>query len=189
MKRSFVVNVEQLFNILGLVGIFSTLALALSFQLIFKELPCPLCLLQRFGFLGVALGFLLNLRFGLRPSHYATVQLSALFTGFVALRQVALHVIPGSEGYGDPLFGYHLYTWSFILSMVILIGSTLMMGVDAQYQRVENKPFKASWLTFVLFVLLGLFVVSDLTTVFCQCGFGMCPANPIAGGPPTQCAK
>ena len=111
-------HAERFFNFIELTGIFFMLLLCFIFQIVLHELPCPLCLLQRLGFLCVALGFMMNLRFGLRPSHYAISILSALFTGFVALRQIALHVVPGSGSYGAAFLGMHLYTWSFVISMV-----------------------------------------------------------------------
>ncbi len=85
-----------------IVGVCLILVVALGFQIFLHDLPCPLCMLQRIGFFGVTLGLLMNLRLGLHPSHYALSLLSALFTGFVALRQIALHVVPVL----DPM-GFH----------------------------------------------------------------------------------
>lgn len=119
-------------NALELAGILFILLLALMYEFVFNEPPCPLCLLQRVGFFGIALGFLMNLRYGLRPSHYAMVILSALFTSFVALRQIALHVVPGTGSYGSAVLGYHLYTWSFIISMAVITVTAIVMSQDRQ---------------------------------------------------------
>lgn len=180
MTRIYLVKtIEKIFNMLELSGIAIMLILAFAFQIIFHELPCPLCLLQRLGFLGVALGFLMNLRFGLRPSHYAISLFSALFTSFVALRQIALHVVPGTGTYGDAILGLHLYTWSFIISMAIVLSTTIMMGFDRQYQTNinNNKHFKR--LTDVFFAVIVLLLVANITSVFMVCGFSECPENPI----------
>ena len=133
MKKISLINVMEGLNALEILGIFVTLLMAFAFQFVLHELPCPLCLLQRIGFFSMAFGFLLNLRFGLRPSHYAFVILWALFTSFVALRQIALHVVPGTGTYGSPFLGMHLYTWSFVVSMGIIVFTTLFLGVDRQY--------------------------------------------------------
>src|SRR5579862_2934195 len=92
----YIVPTERLASLFELVAVITVLAMTLLLQFVFNELPCPLCLLQRIGFVGIAYGLLLNLRFGFKPSHYAVVILSGLFTAFVALRQIALHVIPGT---------------------------------------------------------------------------------------------
>ena len=66
-------------NIFDLFGISLVLIAAFVFQVGLHELPCPLCLLQRLGLLGIAFGTLLNLRYGTRVIHYALSCLSAIF--------------------------------------------------------------------------------------------------------------
>jgi disulfide bond formation protein DsbB len=162
----------------GLSGVIIMLFLTFVFQILFHELPCPLCLLQRLGFFGVALGFLLNLRYGLRPSHYSIVILSALFTGFVALRQIALHIVPGTGAYGDAFLGLHLYTWSFIISMTIIIMASFMLGIDRQYGTAVSPLTRFRLFTSLLFVATLIVVGMDIITVLLQCGIGVCPDNP-----------
>ena len=58
-------------NALGLYAVALVLVIAFAAQLLLNELPCPLCLLQRIQFAMLAVGPILNLRFGPRPSHYA----------------------------------------------------------------------------------------------------------------------
>ncbi len=170
---------ERILNIVELSGILVMLLLAFVLQVVLNELPCPLCLLQRIGFFGVAFGFLLNLRFGLRPSHYAIVLISALYTGFVALRQIALHVVPGSGTYGDPVFGLHLYTWCFVVSMLIVIFTTLMLGVDRQYRRAHHSNVRWRYLTHFLFIAVTLLILTNLVSAILECGIQTCPDNPV----------
>lgn len=170
---------ENVFNIIELMGIVVMLLLAFVFQVVLNELPCPLCLLQRVGFLGVALGFLLNLRFGLRPSHYAIVLISALYTSFVALRQVALHVVPGTGVYGNAVFGLHLYTWCFVISMLVVVVTTFMLAVDRQYQRPHPANIRWRYLTHFLFIIVALLIVINITSVLFECGIQQCPDDPI----------
>lgn len=171
-------TIEQLGNIFEFAGVIIMLLLALFFQFWLGELPCPLCLLQRVGFIGVAFGFILNFRFGFRPSHYSIILLSALFTSFVALRQVALHVIPGTGAYGSPIFGMHLYTWSFIFAMLIVIITAVLLGFDRQYKATE--PSSRLWLYIVrtLYVVMVFIIIANLVSVFLECGFHECPDNP-----------
>ena len=90
-------------NALALLGCSAILVVAFGYQFALGELPCPLCLLQRAAFAAAGLGFALSVRFGPRPSHYGVVILSALAGAAVAGRQVALHVVPGTGGYGSTL--------------------------------------------------------------------------------------
>jgi disulfide bond formation protein DsbB len=179
IKTQEIKKIESVFNLLELAGIVLVLTTAFILQIVLHELPCPLCLLQRIGFIGIAFGFILNLRFGLRPSHYAVALLSALFTSFVALRQIALHVVPGSGVYGSAIFGFHLYTWSFIVSMIIIVVTTLMLSIDRQYQFVTPKKMRLPKLTHLLFFMTVGLIVANLVSVFLECGLKACPDDPV----------
>ena len=99
-------------NALGLYGVAFVLMAAFAAQLSLGELPCPLCLIQRIQFALLAVGPILNVRFGPRPSHYAVSLLTAAAGAAFASRQVLLHIMPGDAGYGSALLGYHYYTWA-----------------------------------------------------------------------------
>src|SRR5580658_8706209 len=88
-------------NALGLYAIALVLAAAFAAQLLLNELPCPLCLLQRVQFTMLAIGPILNVRFGPRPGHYAVSLLAACVGAAVAARQILLHIMPGDAGYGS----------------------------------------------------------------------------------------
>ena len=124
-------------NTLGLLAVTLVLAAALLLQLALGELPCPLCLLQRVGFIAVGFGLLLNVRFGPAPLHYGLVILGALYGAAAAGRQVLLHIVPGSGAYGSPLFGIHLYTWSLVLFLVVVAGVALLLMMEGQFERVR----------------------------------------------------
>ena len=55
-------------NALGLYAVALVLVIAFAAQLLLNELPCPLCLLQRIQFAMLAVGPILNLRFGPRSA-------------------------------------------------------------------------------------------------------------------------
>jgi hypothetical protein len=74
MTRAFAVTL----NALGLYALALILAAAFAAQLLLHELPCPLCLLQRLQFTLLAIGPILNVRWGPRPSHYALSLLAAI---------------------------------------------------------------------------------------------------------------
>src|SRR5260370_4507879 len=115
-------------NALGLYGIALVLVAAFAGQILLNELPCPLCLLQRVLFSLLAIGPILNIRFGPRPSHYALSLLAAVVGATVSARQILLHIIPRDPGYGSALLGYHYYTWAFIafVAAILLIAIVLL---------------------------------------------------------------
>lgn len=173
-----VVFCQRVANLFEVCGVFMVLLLAFLMQFVYNELPCPLCLLQRFGFMAIAFGFLLNFRFGFRPSHYSIILLSSLFTAFVAMRQVALHVVPGTGAYGNAVFGLHLYTWSFVLSMLVVISTSLLLGVDRQYLEKVRKSRIWEYIVHTLFAVLVFLTVANIVSTVFECGFAQCPDNP-----------
>ncbi|MFK8040073.1 MAG: disulfide bond formation protein B [Rickettsiaceae bacterium] len=160
------------------LGLTAVIASAIILQIYFHELPCPLCILQRFGILGIITATSLNLRFGYNQRHVGLVILFAMFTGAVSLRQICLHVIPGTGSYGDPLFGLHLYTWVFIISCIILFYNALVLCFDVPKNYVTDnlvyQYFKSIAFIFVMIVL-----VANSLGILMECGLDFCPDNPI----------
>src|SRR5947199_8485070 len=106
---------------LGLYAIGLVLPVAVAAQRLLDELPCPLCLLQRIQFAMLAVGPILNIRFGPRPSHYAVSLLTAAAGAAFASRQVLLHIMPGAAGHGPALLGYDSWTWAFVGLVVAVL--------------------------------------------------------------------
>lgn len=164
-------------NTLALLGVCGVLAAAFGLQFVFHELPCPLCLLQRVAFIAVGLGFLLNVRFGSSSAHYGMVLIGAVIGASMSLRQVALHIVPGSGEYGSALFGLHLYTWGFVgfATTVLFVGFLLFLEARAARQAAGPRngflAGAASW----LFVAL---VAANLFSVLLECGVGPCDDDP-----------
>lgn len=166
-------------NMLGLLGISSILTVAFYYQLALGELPCPLCLLQRAGFIAIGIGFLFNLRLGERPSHYAMILIASLVTGFIAMRQVSLHLAPGDPGYGSTLFGLHFYTWALIAAVGVVCYVALVLVLkDVAGKPLGEAPMdgQASNAVFAIFALL---VAANLLSTVLECGAGQCDDNPV----------
>jgi disulfide bond formation protein DsbB len=121
-------------NALSLYAVALVLAAAFAAQLVLHELPCPLCLLQRILFAMLAIGPILNIRFGPRPSHYGLSLLAAVAGAVASTRQVLLHIMPGDGGYGSALLGYHYYTWALIgfIAAIVLLAAVLLS--DRQFE-------------------------------------------------------
>jgi len=177
MTRSFGI----VLNVLGLYAIAVVLVAAFAAQLLLNELPCPLCLLQRVQFAMLAIGPILNVRFGPRPSHYAMPLLAACVGATVAARQILLHIMPGDPGYGSALLGYHYYTWAFIAFAIAIVLIAIVLLFDAQFDDHPRDDSEAPAVgllargaVWLVIVLTALNVVSTLL----ECGFAACPDNP-----------
>jgi len=178
MNCSLAINI----NIAALLIISVVLLGAYYVQFVKGEYPCPLCLLQRFGMLGVAFGAMLNLRYGPRPAHYGVSLVSAVFGASVSARQILLHIVPGTGGYGTSVLGLQLYTWAFIVfaAAILLIG--LMMLFEKQFQEDSQTktPPRTSPLVTSVFFLVVFIAASNAVSAFLECGLGQCPGNPVS---------
>ena len=166
-------------NALGVLAVSIVLLFAFSSQIIDGDLPCPLCLLQRLGFIAVMVGLCANIVFGPQAKHYSMMIIGALLGAAIALRQVALHVIPGTPFYGDAFLGYHFYTWAFIVFIIIIFGTAIMMAFSEQYQPTNELEFNQlpGFLKFSVWVAL-LVMLLNLVSTFVECGPYVCPDNP-----------
>jgi len=180
-------DLSRVLNIAGLFAVSAVLAVAFWEQFVHGDLPCPLCLLQRAGFVAAAVGLALNVRFGPRPSHYGIVILSSVAGAVVAGRQVLLHVEPGSGAYGEALFGLHFYTWAFVVFAVMVAGSGLMLLFDRQFEppRPAGRPLLGT----AALLLAGLLALGNGVSTVLECAGGLCPDDPtgyelLQGTPP-----
>ncbi len=169
-------DLSRALNIAGLFAVSAILLVAFWDQFAKGDLPCPLCLLQRAGFVCAAIGLALNIRFGPRPSHYAIVVLSSIVGAAVAGRQVLLHIVPGSGSYGDPLLGLHFYTWAFVVFAAMVAGSAVMLLFDRQFE--PPRPAGLPRLGTAALALAGLLALGNGVSTVLECGGGLCPDNP-----------
>jgi disulfide bond formation protein DsbB len=187
MENSGVQQLIKFVNALCILGIAVILLAAFWFQFVLGELPCPLCLLQRLGFLAIGFGFMLNIRYKPRPIHYGFALLAAIATAMSAMRQILLHIEPGSSGYGTPILGFHMYTWSFIMACLIIVYCTIILSISRQY-HFETDPdasvqYQQPWLKWFNRFVFGLFlalIIVNSVSLFYECGLKECPDNPTS---------
>jgi disulfide bond formation protein DsbB len=165
-------------NAVGLLAVSAVLLVAFFDQLVLGDLPCPLCILQRAGFVAAGVGLALNLRFGPRPSHYAVTILGAIAGGAVAVRQVLLHIVPGSGAYGNALLGLHFYTWAAIVFGLIVVGTAFMLLFDRQFAADEHPGRLLAGLTLASLALFALLALGNGVSTVLECGGGLCPDSP-----------
>lgn len=164
---------ERHANALLAIIIASVLWGALGIQFFKHEIPCAFCLMQRLGMIGVAAGALMNVKFGPRKLHYGLCLFSAIFGGFVALRQISLHVCPQFPTFGVPFWGLSLYTWSFIVfaSSIFYIGLLLMFFDRNEYPIAHVTP---NWWGQLAFAVVFLVAVTNIFAALWVCGLSAC---------------
>jgi disulfide bond formation protein DsbB len=176
MTRAFAVTL----NALSLYAVALVLAAAFAAQLLLHELPCPLCLLQRIQFAVLAIGPILNIRRGPRPSHYALSLLAAAAGAAFSTRQIMLHIMPGDAGYGTALFGYHYYTLALIgfTAAIVLLAAVLLF--DRQFEADGATPQVAAgaFATIAVWLVIGLTALNVVSTLL-ECGFAACAEDPV----------
>lgn len=173
-------DLSRTLNALGLAAVSMVLVAAFADQILFGDLPCPLCILQRAGFLGVAVGLALNVKFGPRPSHYGVMLISALAGAAVSLRQTLLHIVPGEGAYGDAFFGLHFYAWAFALFMACVAGTAILLLFDRQFAEGARSPARAGALGGAMVALALLLAFANGASTVLECGAGLCPDNPTS---------
>ncbi len=147
-------------------------------QLAWGALPCPLCLLQRAGFVALGLGFLLNVRFGSSPAHYGLMVVSAVIGAGTALRQILLHIRPGDPGYGSALLGVHFYSWAFVAFGAGILYAGLLLFLEAGDPSSESATSPVGKLATASLWLFALLVAGNLVSTLLECGVGPCADNP-----------
>lgn len=171
-------DLSRLLNAIGLLGIGTVLTLAFIDQLWFRDLPCPLCILQRAGFFAAGFGIALNLIFGPKPSHYGVAIIGAIAGGAISMRQILLHIVPGTGSYGNVVFGMHLYTWAFIAACVIILGCAIMLLDDRQFSRAEPMSVRLKVLPLSALLLFLALAIANVFSTVALCGAGFCPDSP-----------
>jgi disulfide bond formation protein DsbB len=155
------------------------LAAAFAAQLLLHELPCPLCLLQRIQFAVLAIGPIMNIRWGPRPSHYALSLLAAAAGAAFSTRQILLHIMPGDAGYGTALLGYHYYSLALIGFAAAIVLLAIVLLFDRQFEADSATPYAAgAFATIAVWLVIGLTALNVVSTLL-ECGFGACAEDPI----------
>lgn len=173
MSKSSFPSLAALGNQFALLAIIGVLSYAFFDQLYFGELPCPLCLMQRIGFVIIGSALVLNIRCGAHGAHYGWGILGGLVGMMVSLRQVLLHIMPGDKGFGSTFLELHFYTWAFVGYAGLLAGIAILLMLPNR--EVRSRSVFANALV-ILFILL---VFGNLLSTLLECGIGPCADDPV----------
>jgi hypothetical protein len=91
---------------------------------------------------------------------------------------VLLHILPGDPGFGAPIFGYHLYTWSAIAFACTIAASGVQLLGLQWFAGSATRLIPGARLTgFVL----GVMLVANILSVVAEAGFAWhLPDNPTS---------
>ncbi|QWD84624.1 disulfide bond formation protein B [Polynucleobacter asymbioticus] len=174
-KHSFssLPSLAALGNQLALAGIIGMLSYAFIDQFYFGELPCPLCLMQRMGFIIIGFALVLNIRCGAHSAHYGWGIIGGLVGMMVSLRQVLLHILPGDKGFGKTFLELHFYTWAYVGYVGLLAGLAILLMLPNR--DVRSRSVFANLLVIAFIVL----VFANLASTLLECGVGPCADDPV----------
>lgn len=94
------------------------------------------------------------------------------------MRQILLHIIPGSGAYGNAIFDLYLYTWALIAFALIIVGTAVMLLFDRQFVTTEWQAFRPRVLPISAFMVFAALAVANVFSTLAICGVGLCPEIP-----------
>lgn len=158
-------------NAFLIIVISSVLILSIHQEFNGQGSPCSYCWLQRIGMLGICTALLMNLRFGIHLKSYIVALFFAFIGGAVALRQISFHVCKIFPNSGNPILGFNLYTWSFI---VFCCASTSIFIFLFLYEKKQERPNKMHFIETLSFLVVVVLTLINGVLLYKQCGFHNC---------------
>jgi len=165
--------------LLALIIVSVSLSITMIIQIACHQIPCPLCLLQRLGLLGMGVGLISAFRRDYSPAHIGAVMVFSLYLLMVGVRQSLNNIVarPGHHWIGGTILGLHLPVWAVITAFGLLLLCAAALLVAPR----SAQPFSAEkacplihrlgvFMSACLIMLCGM----NLLMVFLQCGVGIC---------------
>lgn len=152
---------------------------AIMTQFIGTDLPCPLCVLQRMAMMLVGIGAIWVvgqaqkgiLTFGGYARSFGLMIVGAMLGASMSIRQIELHILPGDAGYGEAVFGLHLYTWALITFIIVIAYSAIMMMFLKPTFPVVPSGKAALWISRILVWAFIAIIIANVVLVFAEEGF------------------
>jgi len=161
-----------------LIALAAVLTAAMVMQYAFGEIPCPLCLLQRYAMFGCCFGIVMQLRSQNSERGAGIGAIFAVVLLVISVRQTLLDLFPrpGHFYVGSAVFGIHLPVWSVLIAGALLAGFAVrlaLFGAPRSSALSVLSPMM-SRLTHSLALYVLLICAINFVSVFVQCGVGEC---------------
>jgi len=126
--------------------------------------PCAMCMMQRWAMIGIAVGSMFNIQFGIKPLHYGFSQLAAFLGGAVSVKQLSLDLTAEVHDFQGPIFGLGIYVWAFIVFAAAVLAISWMLFLYSPYDK-KKAPLVSPIAKFS-FVLIFLLTLGNAITAF-----------------------
>ncbi len=171
------VTLDRLLLMAMLIALAAVLTAAMVMQYAFGEIPCPLCLLQRYAMFGCCYGMVMQLRSKHSERGAGIGAIFAVVLLIIAVRQTLLDLFPraGHAYIGSAVFGLHLPVWSVLIAVALLVGFAVRLALfGSPRSLVPDKSSPAGRVTGVLALYVIAICAINFISVVVQCGAGEC---------------
>lgn len=177
MNETIAGTFDRLALQLMLLILAAILSAAMFMQYAFREIPCPLCLLQRVAMFGVCFGVIQQLRTGSSARGAGLCLIFSVLLLVISVRQTLLDIAPraGHEYVGGAIFGLHMPVWSVVIATALLLGIAIKLAIFGGPHAVpasESKAMRSFTQALIAYVIAICAI--NFVSVIVQCGFGEC---------------
>jgi disulfide bond formation protein DsbB len=176
VDSSVAATLDRVLLVTMLIALAAVLTAAMVMQYAFGEIPCPLCLLQRYAMFGCCLGIVMQLRAADSQRGAGIGALFALLLLVISVRQTLLDLFPrpGHAYVGSAVFGIHLPVWSVLIAVALLAGFAARLALFGAPRSAPGKSSSGGRLTEALALYVVLICAINFASVVVQCGAGQC---------------
>ena len=169
-------TLDRLFLVAMLIALAAALTAAMVMQYGFGEIPCPLCLLQRYAMFGCCFGIVMQLRAADAQRGAGIGAIFAVLLLVIAVRQTLLDLFPrpGHAYVGSAVFGIHMPVWSVLIAVALLLGFAARLALFGAPRLALDKSSPIGRLTGALAFYVVLICAINFASVVVQCGAGEC---------------
>jgi disulfide bond formation protein DsbB len=153
------------------------LTAAMVMQYAFGEIPCPLCLLQRYAMFGCCFGLAQQIRSDGSERGSGVSLIFAVLLLVIAARQTLLDLFPrpGHDYVGSAILGVHMPVWGFFIAVALIFGFALRFAILGG-SRLEGAPESSRLrrLAQAHLIYVVLICTVNFISAIVQCGLGEC---------------
>ena len=167
---------DRLFLVVMLIALAAALTAAMAMQYAFGEIPCPLCLLQRYAMFGCCFGIVMQLRATGSERGAGIAAVFAVLLLVISVRQTLLDLVPrpGHAYVGSAVFGLHMPVWSVLIAVALLLGFAARLALFGAPHAVPDKSPAIGRLSRGLAAYVLFICAINVVSVIVQCGVGQC---------------